>query len=221
MVELAIPEDPVELDRVLEELPKAGRFLLWPREGKPYLARTNVLRKRLKRLFGDLRGTIERIEYQFTGSRLAAQFLVLSWREIPRGGIIATTSAPSAALREAHSIGSVSAYADDTNIGRARRCTSVRFAIDDGGAVRIGVFGLVSTAPVSGVSGAASRYPGCIYGEMGRCLRPCQQAVGMEEYRGETDRGGGISEDRWQKPLGSPRARGSGRVRRWILKARR
>jgi hypothetical protein len=31
-------------------------------------------------------------------------------------------------------------------------------------------------------------HPGCIYGEMGRCLRPCQQAVGMDEYRGEADR---------------------------------
>ena len=28
-------------------------------------------------------------------------------------------------------------------------------------------------------------HPGCIYGEMGRCLRPCQQAVGVEEYRSE------------------------------------
>jgi hypothetical protein len=27
-----------------------------------------------------------------------------------------------------------------------------------------------------------------MYGEMGRCLRPCQQAVGVEEYRGEAER---------------------------------
>ena len=25
-------------------------------------------------------------------------------------------------------------------------------------------------------------HPGCIYGEMGMCLRPCQQIVGREEY---------------------------------------
>ena len=31
-------------------------------------------------------------------------------------------------------------------------------------------------------------HPGCIYGEMGRCLRPCQQAVGAEEYRSEAMR---------------------------------
>jgi excinuclease UvrABC nuclease subunit len=31
-------------------------------------------------------------------------------------------------------------------------------------------------------------HPGCIYGEMGRCLRPCQEAVSVEEYRGESRR---------------------------------
>ena len=34
----------------------------------------------------------------------------------------------------------------------------------------------------------APDHPGCIYGEMNRCLRPCQQAVSMEEYRGEAAR---------------------------------
>jgi len=31
-------------------------------------------------------------------------------------------------------------------------------------------------------------HPGCIYGEMGMCLRPCQQVVGVEEYSHEVDR---------------------------------
>ena len=31
-------------------------------------------------------------------------------------------------------------------------------------------------------------HPGCMYGEMNRCLRPCQQAVSTEEYRGEVAR---------------------------------
>ena len=87
MVELPIPADPVELDHALEELPnRPAVFLLWPREGKPLLARTNVLRKRLLRLLGareslskslTLRGTAERLEYQFVGSRLEGQFLLL------------------------------------------------------------------------------------------------------------------------------------------------
>ena len=32
------------------------------------------------------------------------------------------------------------------------------------------------------------QHPGCIYGEMGMCLRPCQQVVACEEYRREVDR---------------------------------
>ncbi|MGH9593436.1 MAG: hypothetical protein ACRD5L_10125, partial [Bryobacteraceae bacterium] len=31
-------------------------------------------------------------------------------------------------------------------------------------------------------------HPGCIYGEMNMCLRPCQAVVSLEEYRGEVDR---------------------------------
>jgi excinuclease UvrABC nuclease subunit len=31
-------------------------------------------------------------------------------------------------------------------------------------------------------------HPGCIYGEMGMCLRPCQEVVGVAEYRHEVDR---------------------------------
>src|SRR5207244_6958620 len=31
-------------------------------------------------------------------------------------------------------------------------------------------------------------HPGCIYGEMNKCLRPCQQVVSIEEYRGEAHR---------------------------------
>lgn len=31
-------------------------------------------------------------------------------------------------------------------------------------------------------------HPGCIYGEMGMCLRPCQQVVGPDEYRHEVGR---------------------------------
>jgi excinuclease UvrABC nuclease subunit len=31
-------------------------------------------------------------------------------------------------------------------------------------------------------------HPGCMYGEMGKCLRPCQMAVGVDEYRAEAAR---------------------------------
>jgi excinuclease ABC subunit C len=200
MVELAIPEDPLGLDRALEALPnRPAVFLLWPREGKPLLARTNVLRKRLLRLLGtrdapsrslNLRGTAARIEYQFTGSRLEAQFLVLDLarkylgrayrdeirlRLPPYVKLVLSNRFPRTQLT--------------THIGRApavyfgpfrNRSTAAKFDSEF-----LDLFQLrrcqedLQTAPT---------HPGCIYGEMGRCLRPCQEAVGPIEYQGEADR---------------------------------
>jgi len=34
----------------------------------------------------------------------------------------------------------------------------------------------------------AADHPGCIYGEMGMCLRPCQEIVSVEEYSSEVGR---------------------------------
>jgi excinuclease ABC subunit C len=200
MVELAIPEDPVELDRTLDELPnRPAVFLLWPREGKPLLARTNVLRKRLLRLLGfrdgpsrslNLRGTAARIEYRFTGSRLEAQFLVLdlarkhlgrTYREEirlrlpPYVKLVLSNQFPRTQLT--------------THIGRAsavyfgpfrNRSTAAKFESEF-----LDLFQLrrcqVDLQPTP-------THPGCIYGEMGRCLRPCQEAVGPLEYQGEAHR---------------------------------
>jgi hypothetical protein len=191
MIELAIPEDPTEFDRVLEELPnRQAVFLLWPREGKPYLARTNVLRKRLKRMLGNLRGTVGRIEYQFCGSRLAAQFLVLELarkclgagyrndirlRLPPYVKLILSNQFPRTQLT--------------THIGRARavyfgpfrnRSTAAKFESE--------FLDLFQLRRCQEDLEPRPDHPGCIYGEMGKCLRPCQQAVGIEEYRGEAAR---------------------------------
>src|ERR1700693_4582210 len=48
-------------EEFVEQTPnRPAVFLLWPREGEPYLARTNVLKRRLNRLgrMGRLRGKI-------------------------------------------------------------------------------------------------------------------------------------------------------------------
>jgi excinuclease UvrABC nuclease subunit len=73
------------LDQTLESVPERPAVLLvWPREGAPYLARTNVLRRRLKRLLGErgaptrflnLRAVARQVEYWLTGSRLESSLL--------------------------------------------------------------------------------------------------------------------------------------------------
>jgi excinuclease UvrABC nuclease subunit len=200
MVELAIPADPVEFDQALEALPnRQAVFLLWPREGKPFLARTNVLRKRLLRLLGfrdapsrslNLRGTIQRIEYQFVGSRLEGQFLVLDlarkflgarYREDirlrlpPYVKLILSNRFPRTQVT--------------THIGRTpavyfgpfrNRSTAARFESE--------FLDLFQLRRCQEDLAPDPSHPGCIYGEMGRCLRPCQEAVGVAEYRGEAGR---------------------------------
>ena len=191
MVEVQFPRDPTEAFRVLEELPnKSAVYLLWPSEGKPMLARTNVLRKRLKRVLQGLAGKIERIQYQLTGSKLAGQFLVLelarkhlgsSYRnEIrlrfpPYVKLVLTNEFPRTQVT--------------VHIGRARavyfgpfrtKSTAVRFESE--------FLDLFQLRRCQEDLAPRTDHPGCIYGEMGRCLRPCQQAVGIEEYRGEADR---------------------------------
>src|SRR5436305_14122262 len=71
-------EDSAQLDAALEPLPQSPAvFLLWPKQGEPYLSKTGLLRRRLMRLLKarekpsrllNLRDTVRRIEYQLTGS---------------------------------------------------------------------------------------------------------------------------------------------------------
>jgi excinuclease ABC subunit C len=191
MIELAIPEDPAEFDRVLEELPnRQAVFLLWPRAGKPYLARTNVLRKRLKRTLANLRGAVERVEYQFTGSRLAAQFLVLELARKHLGAgyrnEIRLRLPPYVKLIVSNPFPRTQVT---SHLGRARavyfgpfrnRSTAARFESE--------FLDLFQLRRCQEDLAPRPDHPGCIYGEMGRCLRPCQQAVGIDEYHGESDR---------------------------------
>lgn len=200
MTEIAIPEDAVQMGSVLEALPnRPAVFLLWPREGKPLLARTNVLRKRLLRLLSareapsralNLRGTAHRIEYQLTGSRLEAQFLLVnlarkhlgpSWREEirlrlpPWVKLILSNRFPRTQVT--------------SHIGRAQaiyygpfrnRATAARF--------ESGFLDLFQIRRCQDDLTPDPSHSGCIYGEMGKCLRPCQEAVGEAEYRGEAER---------------------------------
>lgn len=191
MIEIALSQTQPERDQAIESLPnRPAVFLLWSGAGKPYLARTNVLRKRLKRTLANLGGAIERIEYQFTGSRLAAHFLLLELarkhlgpgyrREIrlrlpPYVKLILSNPFPRTQLT--------------TRIGRAKavyfgpfrnRATAARFESE--------FLDLFQLRRCQDDLEPRPDHPGCIYGEMGRCLRPCQQAVGVDEYRGEAER---------------------------------
>jgi excinuclease ABC subunit C len=200
-----MPEIPVAaalpvLDQALEEVPnRPAVFLLWPKAGDPYLGKTTVLRRRLLRLLREretpsrllnLRHTADRIEYWLTGSKLESSVLmydlarrhfpktyleVLRLRMPPYVKLILTNEFPRSQIT--------------THLGRATaayygpfrtRATAEKFESQ--------FLDLFQVRRCQEDLVPSPSHPGCIYGEMGMCLRPCQQVVSVAEYSHEVDR---------------------------------
>jgi excinuclease UvrABC nuclease subunit len=182
----------------LDALPeRPAVFLVWPKEGRPYLVRTALLRRRLKRLLRQpervssvlsLGGVVDRVEYWLTGSQIesALLHLELAQRHFPEDWPRLTRLRPPAFVRLTLD-NPFPRTMVTTRLGRglffgpfAGRGAAERFDAE-----LLDLFQIrrceENLAPSSG-------HPGCIYGEMNRCLRPCQQVVTIEEYRSETAR---------------------------------
>lgn len=186
-------------DRVLDAIPNAPAvFLLWAPQGPPYLARTGVLRRRLKRLLAhrdrpsrllNLRGVAERLEYWPTASRLEAGLIhyrlarahfpdtyakmvklampvwvrMLSSNPWPRTQVTTRLGSTGVAYGPFRSRIAAERFEHDLlELFQLRRCQEDLEPRED--------------------------HPGCIYGEMNHCLRPCQLIVGPEEYASEARR---------------------------------
>jgi len=187
----ALPSD-------LETIPdRPAVFLLWAGQGAPYLARTALLRRRLKRLLSNrdrlsgvlnLSGVVERIEYWPTGSQIEAALihLDLAKRYFSDDVERITRLKPPVFLR----LTLDSAFPRTmltTRLGRglyygpfASRAAAERFQSE--------VLDLFQLRRCEDTLAPAADHPGCIYGEMNKCLRPCQQVVSIEEYRSEAGR---------------------------------
>ena len=173
-------------------------FLVWPASGAPYLGKTNLLRRRLRRLLGErsepsrmfsLREVAVRAEYWLTGSRLEAALVqydlarqhfpgdylarlklrfpayvkLLTANEFPRTQVTARLGGRSVYHGPFRSRAAAERFeAAFLDLFQIRRCPE-------------------DLAP-------SPAHPGCIYGEMNLCLRPCQQAVTREEYHSEVER---------------------------------
>jgi excinuclease UvrABC nuclease subunit len=187
----ALPSD-------LESIPdRPAVFLLWAGQGAPYLARTALLRRRLKRLISNrerlssvlnLRGVVERIEYWLTGSQLESALihLDLAKQHFPDDVERVTRLKPPVFLR----LTVDNAFPRTmltTRLGRglyygpfASRTAAERFQNE--------ILDLFQLRRCEENLAPAPDHPGCIYGEMNKCLRPCQQVVSVEEYRHEAVR---------------------------------
>ncbi len=182
----------------IESVPdRPAVFLLFAGDGKPYLARTSLLRRRLKRLLGDsgraskllnLGSVVDRIDYWLTGSQLESAFIHLElarhhfpedWPRITRLRMpafvkLTTDNAfPRTMITTRFSRGLL--YGPFASRAAAERFDAA-------------MLDLFQIRRCEENLEPSPEHPGCIYGEMNKCARPCQQAVGIEEYRTEVGR---------------------------------
>lgn len=189
-----------QLDAALEAIPnQPGVFLLWPKEGAPYLSKTAMLRRRLLRLLKErekpsrllnLRQTVARIEYTLTASALESSVVhyelarrhftdtyldLLKLRMPPYVKLLLNNQYPRSTVSN-HLTRTPALY-----FGPFRsRASAERFE---------GQFlDLFQIRRCQEDLAPSAAHPGCIYGEMGMCLRPCQEVVGPSEYSQEVAR---------------------------------
>lgn len=176
-----------------------GVFLVWAGGDSPYLGRTQYLQRRLRRLFREddrpsrllrLSGLAQRVEYWLTASRLESWLLhyelaklhypdtyprllklrppvfvqLILGNRFPRTSVTTRlTGGQNVFYGPFHSRAAAEAFESAfLDLFQLRRCSENLFPSTD--------------------------HPGCMYGEMGMCLRPCQMVVGEEEYRSEAER---------------------------------
>ncbi len=187
--------------RIAETPDRPAVFLIWPREGQPYLGRTSVLRRRLKRLLGEragpsrmlnLRPIASRVEYWLAGSALETRlvFYELAKRHFPDTYLELTKlrMPPYVKLILTNPFPRTQTTTRLAG-GRSLYCGPFRSraAAEQ---FEAGMLELFQMRRCQEDLTPSPEHPGCIYGEMNKCIRPCQQAVSVEEYRAETDRVG-------------------------------
>ena len=180
-------------------------YLIRPREGRPYLGRTNILRRRMTRLFAKwkLAEVASQIDYWLTASRLEQWMLSYELAiEIFPDDYERVLRLPKPAYLKLVLANPFPRTQITTRLVGAQNVFfgpfQTRASADQFEAQLLDLFQLrrcqEELSPSPG-------HPGCIYGEMQRCLRPCQQAVTGEEYASEATRVGDFLATRGQETL--------------------
>ena len=200
MTTIEIADDLAGLDSALETIPNnPAVFLLWPKEGETYLSKTGLLRRRLLRLLKErerpsrllnLRHTVARIEYRLTGSAFESGVVfydqarrhfperyldLMKLRMPPYVRIVLSNEFPRSHITTHLT------RTGGLHFGPFRSRTSAeRFEGE--------FLDLFQMRRCQEDLVPSPTHPGCIYGEMAMCLRPCQQVVGAPEYGHEVGR---------------------------------
>lgn len=189
----------IAVEAVADTPNQAAVFLIWPREGQPYLGRTNLLRRRLLRLLRErdkpsrllnLRDVADHVDYWLTGSQIESSLLFyrLARKYFPESYL------KLAKLR-------MPAYVKLV-LGNEFPKTSITTRVTGGKGFYYGPFRTRAAAETFESQmldlfqirrceenlEPGPDHPGCIYGEMNMCLRPCQMIVTADQYATEVDR---------------------------------
>lgn len=177
-------------------------FVVWAGDRSAYLAKTSMLRRRLLRIFRpvdsdaaprrglNLREVATRVEYWPTASRFESMLLhyALARRYFPEDYLRMVKLRMPAYVK--------------LILGNEFPRTQVSTRLSAGRALHYGPFQSRGAAELFQDQfldlfqmrrcqenlEPSPRHPGCIYGEMNKCLRPCQQVVSREEYSSEVER---------------------------------
>ena len=200
MTVIEVAEDVNRLDAALEAVPNLPAvFVLWPREGVPYLSKTSQLRRRLLRLLKErerpsrllsLRHIAARVEYQLTASALESSVVhyETAKQHFPETytDVVRLRLPPYVRLQLSNEfprthITTHLARTPGIFFGPFRtRANAERFESQ--------FLDLFQIRRCQEDLIPSPAHAGCIYGEMGMCLRPCQQVVGLAEYSTEVER---------------------------------
>jgi excinuclease ABC subunit C len=189
---MLLPPPGPERDEWLAALPEAPAvFVLWLREGRPYVGRTAVLGRRVRRLLspGLFGGLATEIAYWPVASRLASalrlyevakehhpdNYLKLIKLRMPAYvRVLLNNAYPRTAVT--NRLGRTGLY-----YGPFRSRASAE-------AFEVSVLEHFQIRRCAEDLAPSPEHPGCMYGEMNQCLRPCQGVVSAAEYRTEVQR---------------------------------
>lgn len=193
------PKDPNLLARIADVPNLAGAYLLMPEQGVPYLGSSAYIKKRLTRLLlhspntsnslSNVRAGLSRVHYWLTGSHLETSLLLywLALRHYPdtyRKRLklkdpwlltLLEDEFPRLAVRNRLPHKRIAAFGPFPSREAADRAYQ-------------GTTGLFQVRRCEEKLAPSEDHPGCIYGEMNLCLRPCQLAVSAAEYAAEVAR---------------------------------
>jgi hypothetical protein len=178
-----------------------GVYLLTPESGNPYLGWSGYLSKRLSRLllgprdtdsnlFAKLRAGLTQVEYWLTASRLETSLLLywLARRHDP------TQYRRRLKLRTPWLVELLTQdpfprlFVQNRNVSPNALSYGPFPTRDAAERFELGINGLFQIRRCTDRLLPREDHPGCIYGEMNQCMRPCQLAVTPKEYATEVSR---------------------------------